>query len=299
MALRLEGHVATASVQGPALGEVEGLVIHRPLDAGRPAAVQAHREAGTRVVIDEDDDLTRAEETGNGILQELMSPARRARHQDAIEEADALVTSTPQLAEVYGPLARESHVCRNRIPAWVAGVRFYGGRGEPVRVGWTGLVRTHAPDLEWIRPAAGDMLRGALLCTVGELAAAAALGVDQVEAWPPQPNLEDYYQLMVRADVGIVPLASTGFNRSKSWLKALEYLTLGIPVVARDLPEQRELLAETGAGFLVDTPGEMAEAVQELVRDPDLRTAMGTAARVRAASVNPPRAAEWMAALCG
>jgi len=291
-ALRLAGHVATAATGRPPREGLEAVVIHRPLDPGLPEIVVELQAEGARVVVDEDDDLTRAGETGNEILEALWTPERQAVHEEAMGLADAVTVATPRLAEVYGGPAREVHVCRNRIPAWVARVKFYDRRG-PVRVGWTGLVKTHRPDLEWIREAAPAMVRGALLSTVGDLSAATVLGIDDVEAWPPQIVMEDYYQLMARADVGIVPLAGTGFNEAKSWLKALEYLTLGTPVVARDLPEQRDLLEGTGAGFLVDTPGEMAEAVQELVRDPDLRTAMGTAARIRAASVNPPRAEEW------
>ncbi len=43
-------------------------------------------------------------------------------------------------------------------------------------------------------------------------------------------------------DVGIVPLTTTNINRSKSWLKRLEYGACGIPSVASDLAEQRALL---------------------------------------------------------
>jgi glycosyltransferase involved in cell wall biosynthesis len=54
-------------------------------------------------------------------------------------------------------------------------------------------------------------------------------------------NPELYRIGLSSLDIGIVPLADTAFNRGKSALKALEMAAAGVPVVASDLPEFREL----------------------------------------------------------
>jgi glycosyltransferase involved in cell wall biosynthesis len=160
--------------------------------------------------------------------------------------------------------------------------RFHRSRAEAgvVRVGWAGVLSTHRGDLHWLRPQARRALRGALFTTVGDHRTAAELGADRAEVFPWQKAPPELYRLMARADVGIVPLdPAEPFNRAKSWLKALEYVSMGIPVVATDLPEQRMLLGETGAGFVVATPEEFADAVQVLVRNSDLRAHMASQAR--------------------
>jgi glycosyltransferase involved in cell wall biosynthesis len=70
--------------------------------------------------------------------------------------------------------------------------------------------------------------------------------------------------------VGLVPLLDSPFNRAKSWLKGIEYASLGVPFIASPLPEYRKL-AEMGAGVLADTPQEWYEALTHLLADRDHR----------------------------
>jgi glycosyltransferase involved in cell wall biosynthesis len=66
----------------------------------------------------------------------------------------------------------------------------------------------------------------------------------------------------------LVPLLDSPFNRAKSWLKGIEYASLGVPFIASPLPEYRKL-AELGAGVLADTPQQWYEAIAMLFEDPD------------------------------
>jgi glycosyltransferase involved in cell wall biosynthesis len=108
-------------------------------------------------------------------------------------------------------------------------------------------------------------------------------GPRELEEFVSSPHA--LYKWMARADIGIVPLLPCGFNEGKSWLKALEYMTVGVPVVVTDLPEQRLLVTHGVNGFLAKTPEEMASFVQMLVNDPELRQDMARAAHKRAAEL--------------
>jgi glycosyltransferase involved in cell wall biosynthesis len=221
-------------------------------------------------------------------------------HDEAIEQADGLVVSTPRLIEVYGHLNPSHWVCRNYLPAAVGDIRSYLGRGaRPVTVGWTGTMAVHEHDLLWLRPHAKRALAGCALQIVGDIKCFGALDADAT--WHHHPYQDDIYalySLMSRCDIGIVPLEPIAFNLSKSWLKAIEFMSVGVPVVATNLPEQAALIDDGVNGFLVDEPAEFADRVQWLATHPVERAEFGVAARKKAQTLAlEQHVAEWDAVL--
>lgn len=266
------------------VGPGDVVVIHRPLDGSKLGAIRAYREAGVRVLVSEDDDLTRLHETENPGKDRLDLEA----HIASIEAADGLIVTTPRLVEVYGGLSPVTYVCPNYLPSWVAACRMHhpmGWRPPAPRIGWAGTLDSHAHDLRYIAPAVPAAGRGAIWSFVGDVRAVALLGVRRFVARPFTLRLHDLYRYMSDCEVGIVPLAPIAFNLAKSHLKALEYMTVGVPVVASRLPEQEALITHGTDGFLASDPDEFARYVQLLVHDEDLRTEMGHKAAERARAI--------------
>jgi glycosyltransferase involved in cell wall biosynthesis len=208
-------------------------------------------------------------------------PGQLERHDAAIAASDGLIVTTPRLAKVYGPLARRTWIVPNYLPSWVGAMRPRERDWGAVRVGWAGTRAVHLHDLEWLRPQARRAMKGAIFHTVGDHTVPALLGIDAhwAHASPWQDEPKAFYRAMFQCDIGIVPLEPCPFNEAKSWLKALEFVSGGVPVVATATPENVALLQGTGAGFLAQTPLEMAERVQQLIHDRELRAQMAQAAR--------------------
>jgi glycosyltransferase involved in cell wall biosynthesis len=62
---------------------------------------------------------------------------------------------------------------------------------------------------------------------------------------------------------------------SASPTKVVEYLALGLPVVANNQPDQHQVLTESGAGFSVESKvPEFADAIVKILQDPALSAAM-------------------------
>jgi glycosyltransferase involved in cell wall biosynthesis len=83
--------------------------------------------------------------------------------------------------------------------------------------------------------------------------------------WLPQRAALGY---AVRAEVGLSPIPRGTLYDVSSPTKLVEYLALGIPSVANDIPDQRAVLGQSGAGLCVPmevTP--FAAAVLRLLRD--------------------------------
>ena len=93
--------------------------------------------------------------------------------------------------------------------------------------------------------------------------------------WLPQREALGY---AVRAEVGLSPIPRGALFDVSSPTKLVEYLALGIPSVANDIPDQAQVLEQSGAGLCVPMePDAFAHAVRRLLDEPGL--AAGFAAR--------------------
>jgi glycosyltransferase involved in cell wall biosynthesis len=88
----------------------------------------------------------------------------------------------------------------------------------------------------------------------------------------------DMFYRMIDFDIGICPLLDTEFARSKSHIKALEYMARGVVPVASDVEPYRKFITHGVNGFLVKRDHEWLSALSELANDEDLRLKMSAAA---------------------
>jgi glycosyltransferase involved in cell wall biosynthesis len=98
---------------------------------------------------------------------------------------------------------------------------------------------------------------------------------------------DDVGRWLARADILVLPnTASAISERYTSPLKLFEYLTLGRPIVASDLPAIREILEDGTTALLVPPgdPGALAAALGRLAADPALASRLGAAALALAPS---------------
>ena len=97
---------------------------------------------------------------------------------------------------------------------------------------------------------------------------------------PVPPDQVEMYA--ASADVGVSPIVPSCLNYRYSLPnKLFQYMVAGIPVVASDLPQVREVVEASGAGVVVDTsrPAAVADAIKSLLADPAAARAMGQRGR--------------------
>ena len=91
--------------------------------------------------------------------------------------------------------------------------------------------------------------------------------------------------VLARMDIGVAPYAAkTNFYFSP--LKVAEYLAAGLPVVASNQGDLREIVGDAGVLVPPDDVGELATALARLSRDAGLRQRLSAAARVRAETLD-------------
>lgn len=98
---------------------------------------------------------------------------------------------------------------------------------------------------------------------------------------PPVPSEEVVpYAASATIGVSIIQPASLSYRLALP-NKLFQYMAAGIPVVASDFPDVRQVVEGSGAGIVVDPadPDAVAAAIRCLIEDPELARSMGAAGR--------------------
>jgi len=93
---------------------------------------------------------------------------------------------------------------------------------------------------------------------------------------------KDLYLYTASASIGISLVQNIGLNNYTMLSnKLFEYLSAGLPVIFPDFPEWRNLIISEGVGLVVDqtNPGEVADAINEILLSDDKYSAMSAKAR--------------------
>lgn len=148
----------------------------------------------------------------------------------------------------------------------------------PVRLVWMGSHST-MPNLETIERPLRRLQEtdNALLRVIG----AGEVNLSGVEAEVRQWSAETEVADLQDCDVGLVPLSDMVWNPWKFFYKTVQYMAVGIPVVARRMGSNSEIIQHGVNGFLVETEDEWYDSMRELITNHDLRRRMGAAARER------------------
>ncbi len=93
-------------------------------------------------------------------------------------------------------------------------------------------------------------------------------------------EMHEAWSYVRAADVCVSPYAPVQILQSTSPTKLVEYMAFGKPVVANDHPEQSEVVRESGGGIVFGwDEAECAEALAQVLLDPERARAMGEAGR--------------------
>lgn len=260
---------------GQRLGTYDGL-----------GAWRRYRRAHNRLVYENDDDVfsIRPDNPAYSKYTDLSTRSALAAY---MTYSDLVTVTNDHLAdefELHAP--RRPTVLPNFIRDFVLDLPRELPLGR-FRLGYMGSV-THRSDLEL----AADSVRTFIrqnddwdLRLVGvDYRWLFKLPSDRVSVTPWVNVLTDelgFYQSL-DCDVAIAPLQDTKFNRSKSYIKALEYNARGIPVIASNVGPYKDYIIDGWNGFLVKHPHEWSKYLNMLATDHELRETMSTRSRIHA-----------------
>ena len=98
--------------------------------------------------------------------------------------------------------------------------------------------------------------------------------IENIE-WQLNREIQDFQNI----DIGIYPLHDIMWTKGKAAFKAIQYMSVGIPVVASPVGMTKELIKEGENGFLAGSEAEWVDKIARLIESPDLRRQIGLAGK--------------------
>lgn len=256
------------------------IVLQRPAHKLQPQMISLMRANGIAVVVDMDDDMSSIH-PGNGAYWAYTGrkdPSISWRNAiESCKVATLVTTSTRSLQGIYARHGR-GEVLDNYVPE-----AYLDLPGEdPGTFGWAGTTASHPDDLQMLGTSVRDLVaQGHEFRVVGD-----GRGVRAILRLAEEPPATGMVKLVDWASsiatelgVGLVPLAATSFNTSKSRLKGIEMMATGTPWISSPREEYRRLHRESGCGELADTPKQWTQAIKKLLINEALREEQAAAGR--------------------
>lgn len=237
-------------------------------------AVKLIRRRGVAVIVEIDDDLSTIHPSNPAFA--FMHP--KGPYPDhnwhntfkACDDATMVVTSAASLVDRY---ARRGHgrVFHNYVPSYMLDIP----HTDSDVIGWPGSVHSHPDDLKVLGNAPARLVQaGFTMAVIGD-----GKGVQQ--EWGLADNvpvhasgtvdIQQWGHAVTKLGVGMVPLADTVFNSSKSWLKGIEMAAVGVPFVASPHQEYQRLHRQTGLGLLADNQKDWFRKLRLLATNEQMR----------------------------
>lgn len=246
---------------------------------GGPLFERLIRRRAKALVYDIEDNVL---ESSEGQAEHPNPLARLLKRQSKflylIRTADHVITSSPFLNRTCFDL-NEQRAC-TYISSSVDTDRFQPAtpysNDKPVVIGWTGTFSSRV----YL-----DLLRGVFqrlarrvpfkLRVIGNFDYNLP-GVDlEVLRWSAEQEVAQLQAL----DIGVYPLPIDDWVLGKSGLKAIQYMAFALPCVATEVGTTPMLIRDGENGLLVRTEAEWEQALERLIRDPELRRRLGQTAR--------------------
>lgn len=230
-----------------------------------------------RLIYDIEDNVLVEKGNDRNPLANLLKSREKTEY--LIRTADHVVTSSPFLND-YCMGLNHKKTC-TYISSSVDTDRFlpvnpYSNAGK-VTIGWTGTFSSK-PYLDLLRNVFYELEKRCefRLRVIGNFQYELP-GIDlEVIQWTKEKEVEDLQGI----DIGVYPLVQDDWVLGKSGLKAIQYMAFGLPTVATNVGTTPRIIRQHENGWLVKTNEEWVDALEALVKNPDLRRKIGGAARM-------------------
>jgi glycosyltransferase involved in cell wall biosynthesis len=184
--------------------------------------------------------------------------------------------------EYLAQFARQLH---QNVSVWpsVVDTGYYVPTGArkpgPIRIGWSGSRQPMRDYLPLIKTSLVELARQIefeFIVISNEPPGLDWPGVrSRFLPWNPATEAQDLQEI----DIGIMPLRDAPFERGKCGMKAILYMSAGIPAVVSPVGANQEIVIDSKTGFHCRTEAEWVKSLRRLAQDQELRRTLGQAAR--------------------
>ena len=151
------------------------------------------------------------------------------------------------------------------------------GRAAPETIGWIGSPTT--VKYLYLLNGVFERLAKTHRFELKVVGASFALSVDGVPVRQKGWSLDREVREFQSCDIGVYPLWDDEWSRGKCGFKAIQFMAVGLPVVASAVGVNKEIIQDGVNGFLASSEEEWCEKLSLLLKDAKLRRKLGVAGR--------------------
>ncbi len=236
---------------------------------------RAFRKRAKKLIFDLEDNRFLQDETAASNTTGLRS-VEKTRY--LVETADHVITSSPALNDyclTINKLGNCTYISSSiDTERFVPNNRY--SNEHKIVIGWTGTFSTR-PYLDLLRPVFIELrkLRDFRLVVIGNFSYDfPEMDMDVIQ-WSAETEVVDLQKI----DIGVYPLPMNEWVMGKSGLKAIQYMSFGLPCVASNISTVQQFIVDHENGLLVENDIQWVEALTELIDSPALRKRVGENAR--------------------
>jgi len=256
-------------------GRYDLVIVHRELfPLGLKVFLHRLRKIGVRVVYDYDDAMFLPQRQGRWLLGKLEDT-------DSVKEIMALsnlvIAGNDFLAAYARRYTRNVTVLPTAVDTEMFRPRNPSRKVDRCTIGWIGshttvkylyslrsiferLAKSHSFELKVVGASFSLSLNG--------------LQVRQQE-WSLEREVKDFQS----CDIGVYPLWDDDWSKGKCGFKAIQFMAVGVPVIASKIGVNRGIIQDGVNGFLAASEQEWCDKLALLLKNPDLRREIGLAGR--------------------
>lgn len=262
-----------------AFGNLDVVVLKLFMHKDAAKYIELAKSYGQTVIVDTDDHFEQLPEDNLAFFttDPQRNPNNNREHLiKTYSVADGIIASTKFLEERMLQYNKNVYRVGNSLDPNSFIYRIDIAGNKPT-IGWVGMMMWRVEDLKGVSAPIKTVIEqrdlkfhhsGIMLDKPHWIAE--ALNIDESRVTGFSGARPQYYgNIFTPIDIGIVPLTKNQFNEAKSSLKGMEYALSGIPFIASDTQEYRDL-ADAGAGRIAKSNKDWMRHLNKLI-DPEIR----------------------------
>jgi len=235
-----------------------------------------YRKISRRIIYDIEDNIISDESINDKRIMGFLKS--KSRYEYLIMKSDVVITSSPDLTEKCNQISGSNKSIF--IPSTLNEKRFLPRTSlihkKKITIGWTGTFSSK-PYLDIVLPALEALYkeRDFKMKIIGNFEMEnPALDLEVVQ-WNEENEVRDLQDI----DVGLYPLPVNEWVSGKDGLKAMQYMSIGIPAVCTAVGNVLNIVKDGVDGILVFEESEWKEKLIDIIDDEKKRKIIGKNAR--------------------